>query len=79
MSREVIYENESFLVIGASFEVNKRRRADSNRRIGVLQTPALTTWPRRRYDPDDSGNIIFGAEEGIRTLDLLLGKETFYH
>ena len=24
-----------------------RRRADSNRRIGVLQTPALTTWPRR--------------------------------
>ena len=26
-----------------------RRRADSNRRIGVLQTPALTTWPRRQY------------------------------
>ena len=44
-----------------------RRRADSNRRIGVLQTPALTSWPRRH-----------GAEEGIRTLDLLLGKETFY-
>ena len=24
-----------------------RRRAESNRRIGVLQTPALTTWLRR--------------------------------
>ena len=26
----------------------KRRRADLNRRIGVLQTPALTSWLRRR-------------------------------
>lgn len=67
------------MVIEASLDLKKRRRADSNRRIGVLQTPALTTWPRRRYHPDDSGYNIFGAEEGIRTLDLLLGKETFYH
>ncbi len=37
--------------------------------IGVLQTPALTTWPRRHNR----------AGEGIRTPDLLLGKETFYH
>src|SRR5690348_11763366 len=36
--------------------------------IGVLQTPALTSWPRRR-----------GAEDGIRTRDLLLGKEMCYH
>ena len=36
--------------------------------MGVLQTPALTTWPRRR-----------GAEDGIRTRDLLLGKEMCYH
>ncbi len=38
-----------------------RRRADSNRRIGVLQTPALTTWLRRL----DGGS--HGAEEEIRT------------
>src|SRR5579885_439045 len=36
--------------------------------IGVLQTPALTSWPRRH-----------GAEDGIRTRDLLLGKEMCYH
>ena len=36
--------------------------------MGVLQTPALTTWRRRR-----------GAEDGIRTRDLLLGKEMCYH
>src|SRR5438105_11769044 len=36
--------------------------------IGVLQTPALTTWPRRP-----------GAEDEIRTRDLLLGKEMCYH
>jgi hypothetical protein len=35
--------------------------------IGVLQTPALTTWPRR-----------LGAEDGIRTRDPLLGKEVLY-
>src|SRR5262249_1077319 len=45
-----------------------RRRADSNRRIGVLQTSALTSWPRRP-----------GAEDGIRTRDLLLAKEMGYH
>ena len=32
---------------GGSFN-GKRRRADSNRRIGVLQTPALTSWLHRR-------------------------------
>jgi hypothetical protein len=30
------------------FELRWRRRADSNRRIEVLQTSALTAWPRRR-------------------------------
>ena len=35
--------------------------------VGVLQTPALTTWPRRP-----------GAEDGIRTRDPLLGKEVLY-
>ena len=45
-----------------------RRRADSNRRIGILQTPALTTWPRRPA----------GAEDEIRTRDPLLGKEMLY-
>ena len=39
--------------------------------IGVLQTPALTTWPRRP--------IKNGAEDEVRTRDLLLGKETRYH
>jgi hypothetical protein len=43
-----------------------------NRRIGVLQTPALTSWLRRR------GYRFTGAEDGIRTRDLLLGKEAFY-
>ncbi len=38
--------------------------------IGVLQTPALTTWPRRRKN---------GAEDEIRTRDPLLGKEMLYH
>ena len=36
--------------------------------MGVLQTPALTTWLRRRK-----------AEDGIRTRDFLLGKEMLYH
>ncbi len=43
-----------------------------NRCIGVLQTPALTTWLRRH-------EIKNGAEDGIRTRDILLGKEAFYH
>ena len=30
-----------------------RRRADSNRRIEVLQTSALTAWPRRRTNMFD--------------------------
>ena len=37
--------------------------------IGVLQTPALTTWPRRHKN---------GAEDEIRTRDPLLGKEVLY-
>ena len=37
----------------------------------VLQTLALPTWPRRRVNKTRAGN-------GIRTRDLLLGKETFY-
>lgn len=39
--------------------------------IGVLQTPALTTWPRRHKK--------IGAEDEIRTRDPLLGKEVLYH
>ena len=46
-----------------------RRRADSNRRIEVLQTSALTTWLRRLAiaDPMDAGHCLagFGAEGGI--------------
>ncbi len=34
--------------------------------------PCLTTWPRRRSEKKRAG-------DGIRTHDLLLGKETFYH
>jgi hypothetical protein len=49
-----------------------RRRADSNRRMGVLQTPALTSWLHRR------DCRFTGAEDGIRTRDLFLGKEAFY-
>ena len=42
--------------------------------------PCLTTWPRRQ---NQTGRLcacrsFFGAGEEIRTLDLLLGKETFY-
>ena len=33
--------------------------------------PCLTTWPRRQLKTR--------AGDGIRTHDLLLGKETFYH
>ena len=40
--------------------------------VGVLQTPALTTWLRRR-------GVEQGAEDGIRTRDVLLGKEMLYH
>jgi hypothetical protein len=50
----------------------ERRRADSNRRMGVLQTPALTSWLHRHAHKPT------GAEDGIRTRDLLLGKEAFY-
>jgi hypothetical protein len=35
------------------FELRWRRRADSNRRIEVLQTSALTAWPRRRTNMFD--------------------------
>ena len=44
---------------------NWRRRADSNRRIEVLQTSALTTWLRRRCLPNLQS--VPGAEEEIRT------------
>jgi hypothetical protein len=47
--------------------------------VGVLQTPALPLGyvARERHAPFPGR--FFGAGEGIRTLDLLLGKETFYH
>jgi hypothetical protein len=57
--------------------------------IRVLQTLALATWPRRRHSTNrglltenPSINLqssIIRAGDGIRTHDLLLGKETFYH
>ena len=37
-----------FRHLGLMIDSWKRRRADSNRRIGVLQTPALTSWLHRR-------------------------------
>ncbi len=52
------------------FNEDWRRRPESNRRIAILQTAALTTWLRRLRNS--------GAEEGIRTLDLLLGKQMLY-
>jgi hypothetical protein len=61
-----------FRHLGLLMDSWKRRRADSNRRMGVLQTPALTSWLHRRdYE-------LTGAEDGIRTRDLFLGKEAFY-
>jgi hypothetical protein len=45
--------------------------------IGVLQTPALTTWPRRQKTW--SRRQKYGAEDEIRTRDPLLGKEVLYH
>ena len=37
-----------FRHLGLIIDNSRRRRADSNRRIGVLQTPALTSWLHRR-------------------------------
>ena len=50
-----------------------RRRADSNRRIEVLQTSALATWLRRQL----RGEV--GAGHGIRTRDFDIGKVALYH
>ena len=59
---------------GASGQAKwRRRRADSNRRIEVLQTSALATW-LRRLDPRTAG-----AVHGIRTRDFNLGKVALYH
>ena len=53
-----------------------RRGSDSNRRIEVLQTSPLATWvPRLVFAHFGSD----GADDGIWTHDLLLGKQTFYH
>ena len=49
--------------------------------------PCLTTWPRRlvvvmtrmRIADSTIGNPHCRAGDGIRTHDLLLGKETYYH
>jgi hypothetical protein len=48
----------------------QRRRPDLNRRMEVLQTSAL---------PLGYVAISQKAGDGIRTHDLLLGKQTFYH
>jgi hypothetical protein len=51
--------------------------------VGVLQTPALTTWLRRRKNHGflwlTSKPRFLGAEDEIRTRDPLLGKEMLYH
>ena len=47
-----------------------RRQADLNRWIVVLQTTAL---------PLGYAATVIGAEDEIRTRDILLGKEVFYH
>ena len=48
--------------------------------------PCLTTWPRRHLHNEDcwlnyfqSAILHVWAGDGIRTHDLLLGKETYYH
>ena len=46
--------------------------------IGILQTPALTTWPRRPMYALYSSRKKSEAEDGIRTRDPLLGKEMLY-
>jgi hypothetical protein len=46
--------------------------------VGVLQTPALLLGYVAGKNRPVSGALC-RAGEGIRTLDLLLGKETFYH
>ena len=48
--------------------------------VGVLQTPALTTWLRRRKkDPCLAARDLHRrAEDEIRTRDPLLGKEMLY-
>ncbi len=51
-------------ILNVKHQVRKRRRADSNRRIGVLQTPALTTWLRRHR--------FYRAGNEIQTCDLAL-------
>ena len=66
-----------FYGAGLQPEVKKRRRRDSNPRIRALQAPALPLGHVAvfRY-------LMFmstRAGDGIRTHDLLLGKETFYH
>ena len=38
---------------------------------GGFADPCLTTWLRR--------HLFYGAEDEIRTRDILLGKEAFYH
>ena len=61
-----------------------RRRADSNRRMRVLQTLALplghvapgSAGTRRNTRPGESKN---GAGNGIRTRDPNLGKVVLYH
>ena len=50
--------------------------------IELLQSPALTTWLRHptRHGMEAHGcPLREGAEDGGRTRDLLLGKETRYH
>jgi hypothetical protein len=56
-----------------------RRRADSNRRIRVLQTLALPLGHVARGTRGAIGPTARGAEDGIRTRDPLLGKEMLYH
>ena len=50
---------------------------------GGFANPCLTTWLRRPLKPAKSASLprgfyLVGAEDEIRTRDLLLGKEAFY-
>ena len=58
----------------------KRRRRDSNPRIRALQAPALPLGHVAVLAAIPRDCACFPqAGDGIRTHDLLLGKETFYH
>ena len=59
--------------------MNESSKRNNKRGVEGIRTPdegfadpCLTTWPRRHLEKTRAG-------DGIRTHDLLLGKETYYH